>query len=163
MVTEYISVLLIQIVLHFRWTDLLDWKNTQLLHQLQKKVTYSLNFTLGNCKNPGLVTVILGYRMLAGAPHRVVCQPLKSSSRTRAPTTTTAVRKQKASWYYLHVRHVFWFITWRNCPTTTWEVRTWTHDDDVFLSLWNWTQSLRILTAEKFKLHLPLMNWARIK
>ena len=69
MVTEYISVLLIQIVLHFRWTDLLDWKNTQLLHQLQKKVTYSLNFTLGNCKNPGLVTVILGYRMLA--PSRV--------------------------------------------------------------------------------------------
>ena len=114
MVTEYISVLLIQIVLHFRWTDLLDWKNTQLLHQLQKKVTYSLNFTLGNCKNPGLVTVILGYRMLAGAPHRVVCQPLKSSSRPRATTTTTAVRKQKAIWYYLHVRHVFWFIsvTW---------------------------------------------------
>ena len=31
-------------------------------------------------------------------------------------------------------------------------MRTWTHDDDVFLSLWNWTQSLRILTAEKFAL-----------
>ena len=55
--------------------DLLDWKNTQPLHQLQKKVTYSLNFTLGNCKNPGLITVNLGYRMLPGAPDRVVCQP----------------------------------------------------------------------------------------
>lgn len=61
--------------------DLLDWKNTQPHHQQQKKVTYSLNFTLGNCKNPGLITVIVGYRMTPGAPERVVCQPRQQRQR----------------------------------------------------------------------------------
>ena len=81
--------------------DLLDWKNTQPLHQLQKKVTYSLNCTLGNCKKPGLNNgdFRVSYVTRGSWPSRV------------PTTTTTAPGKLKTSWYYLHVRHTFWSIS----------------------------------------------------
>ena len=81
--------------------DLLDWKNTQPLHQLQKKVTDSLNFTLGNCKNP----------RLNNGDFRV-SDVTTGSWPIRVPTTTTTeVKKLKTSLYYLHVRHTFSFIS----------------------------------------------------